>query len=92
MEGHDRQRYKAWHRMMMMIAFILLEIITLLKSVTGFLMLMSQVIKNWAEIALSSTRWSFKKTLFSGTITQSRIYVYAWVGILIIWVGLTSEI
>ena len=23
MEGHDRQRYKAWHRMMMMIIIII---------------------------------------------------------------------
>ena len=51
------------------IAFRFLEIISLFKVVTGFFMLMSQVSRKWSEIASSSTRWSFKKTLFSGTIT-----------------------
>ena len=74
------------------IAFRFLEIISLFKVVTGFFMLVSQVIRKWTEIALSSTRWSFKKTLFSGTIIQSRICIDAWVGVLIIWVSLTSEI
>ena len=74
------------------IAFRFLEIISLFKVVTGFFMLMSQVSRKWSEIALSSTRWSFKKTLFSGTITYLRICIDAWVGVLIIWVSLTSEI
>ena len=36
MEGHDRQRYKAWHRMMMMILILYISIMIMLIIIIVF--------------------------------------------------------